>query len=65
MTLELTPVETQELRDSLGSYLSELRTEIVHTDSYDYRQGLKARKAVLGGLLARLDADAATGSQSS
>ena len=55
MTLELTRAEVDELRGALGSYLSELRMEIADTDSYDYRQGLKARRTVLSGVLARLD----------
>jgi len=55
MTLELTRAETDELQGALGSYLSELRMEIADTDSYDYRQGLKARRTVLSGVLARLD----------
>jgi hypothetical protein len=54
MTLELTTAEADELQRALGSYVSELRMEIADTDSYDYRQGLKARKAVLSGVLARL-----------
>jgi hypothetical protein len=55
MTLELTRAEADELQGALGSYLSELRMEIADTDSYDYRQGLKARRTVLSGVLAKLD----------
>ena len=29
--------------------------EIAGTDSYDYRQGLKTRRTLLGGVLTRLD----------
>jgi hypothetical protein len=54
MTLELSHAETEELQHALGGYLSELRMEIADTDSYDYRQNLKARKAVLNGILAKL-----------
>ncbi len=54
MTLELSQVETEELQHALGGYLSELRMEIADTDSYDYRQNLKARKGVLSGVLAKL-----------
>lgn len=55
MTLELTRAEADELQGALGSYLSEPPLEITDTDSYDYRQGLKARRAVLSGVVARLD----------
>jgi hypothetical protein len=57
MTLELTPTEAEQLQQALGSYLSELRMEIADTDSYDYRQGLKAKKATLSDVLARLEGD--------
>ena len=33
--------------EALESYLSDLRMEIADTDSYDFRQGLKRRKATL------------------
>jgi hypothetical protein len=56
MNLELTRTEAHELYGALGSYLSELRMEIADTDSYDYRQDLKARRTVLSGVLARLEA---------
>jgi len=45
--LELTDEETVVLRDALESYLSDLRYEIANTDSQDFRNGLKRRKAVL------------------
>jgi hypothetical protein len=54
MRLELTTAEAAELHQALGSYLSELRMEIADTDSYDYRQGLKARRSVLSSVLAKL-----------
>ncbi len=54
MTLELSHAETEQLQHALGGYLSELRMEIADTDSYDYRQNLKARKSVLNGILAKL-----------
>jgi hypothetical protein len=53
MTLELTPTEAAELHRALESYLSDLRMEIAGTDSWDFRQALKERKAVLGQLLER------------
>ena len=54
MTLELSRAETEELQHALDGYLSELRMEIADTDSYDYRQNLKAQKGVLNGILAKL-----------
>ena len=54
MTLELNQTETEELQHALGGYLSELRMEIADTDSYDFRQNLKARKVVLSGILTKL-----------
>jgi hypothetical protein len=62
MTLELTRREAVTRREAgelvkvLESYLSELRMEIVGTDSWDYRQGLKERKVVLNQLLQRVQA---------
>ena len=45
--LALKPTEAEVLRMVLESYLSDLRMEIANTDSMDYREKLKARKAVL------------------
>ena len=45
--LALTPDETEMLGDVLASELSDLRMEISHTDSMDYRDMLKTRKRVL------------------
>jgi hypothetical protein len=55
MTLELAPVEAEELQRALGRYLEELRMEIADTDSHDYRQGLKAERTVLSRVLKRLE----------
>ena len=49
--LELTPTDAEILRTALESYLSDLRMEIADTDSMDYREGLKAQKAVLRRVL--------------
>lgn len=54
--IDLTPEEQGELRTALESYLSDLRMEIADTDSYDFRVGLKARKAALEKVLAALGA---------
>lgn len=45
--LELTPDDAEILRAALESYLSDLRVEIVHTDSRDFREGLKRQQAAL------------------
>jgi len=45
--LDLTDKETAILDAALESYLSDLRYEIGNTDSLDYRNMLKERKAVL------------------
>lgn len=45
--LQLEPTEAEILRMVLESYLSDLRMEIADTDSMDYREKLKERKAVL------------------
>ena len=52
--LILTAQERDELRLALGTYISEMHTEIVHTDRYEFRQELKARRALLQGVLNRL-----------
>ena len=45
--LDLTAAERDTLIEVLDVYLSDLRVEISDTDSLDFRQGLKERKAVL------------------
>jgi hypothetical protein len=45
--IELDPEEREILAVVLDSYLSDLRMEISHTDSADYREMLKQRKAVV------------------
>lgn len=53
--IDLTPDEQSELRTALESYLSDLRMEIADTDSYDFRAGLKKRKAALEKVLGELE----------
>jgi hypothetical protein len=45
--LDLIPAEAEVLRVALESYLSDLRMEIADTDSMDFRERLKEKKAVL------------------
>lgn len=47
MRVDLTGEERQILRTVLESYLSDLRMEIANTDSKDFREMLKERKAVV------------------
>ena len=54
--LELAENELQALREALQSFLSELRTEVSHTDRQAYRQQLREQEDVLKGVLARLAA---------
>jgi hypothetical protein len=52
--IELSADEAEELSGILENYLSDLRMEIVDTDSQDFRQGLKKRKELLSRLVDQL-----------
>jgi hypothetical protein len=52
--LELDEREVELLREVCREALSELRAEIVRTESIDFRSALKAREDVLKSLLSRL-----------
>lgn len=52
--LELNETEKQALAEALKSFLSELRTEVSHTDRQAYRKQLKDQEEVLKGVMARL-----------
>jgi len=54
--LAMTPEDAEEVRLVLESFLVDLRTEIAHTDRYEFRETLKARRAVLQGVFRRLSA---------
>ena len=47
ISLDLSKEESTILVDVLASYLSDLRMEIADTDSMDFREQLKQRKAVI------------------
>ena len=47
LIVDLNQEEQEVLRIVLESYLSDLRMEISHTDSWDFREHLKERKAVI------------------
>ena len=53
-TLVLTAQERNELRLALRTYVTDLHMEIAHTDRYEFREELKARRAVLEEVLRRL-----------
>ncbi len=55
ITLALSEEEAHTLHDVLKSYLSDLHTEISHTDSRSFRDGLKKVETFLKGLLPRLE----------
>ena len=52
--MELNEEESEVLRLVLEDYLSELRMEIAHTDSMDFREALKEREELLKRLIAQL-----------
>ncbi len=54
--IELSAQEAEELSGILEDYLSDLRMEIVDTDSADFREGLKKRKELLGRVVDQLKA---------
>ena len=54
--LAVTPEEAEEVRHVLENSLADLHLEIAHTDRYEFREILKARRAVLQGVLRRLGA---------
>jgi uncharacterized protein (DUF58 family) len=54
--LAWTPQEAEEVRLALESSLADLSLEIRHTDRYEFREALKARRAVLQEALRRLNA---------
>jgi len=54
--LNLTEDEVTVLRDVVRDYLSELHTEISHTDDRDFKAALKRRQGILQGVLEKLDA---------
>ncbi len=54
MNLDLTQEDVAILRDVIRSYLSELHDEIVHTENFEFREGLQERQRRLQELLERL-----------
>lgn len=56
MQLELNAEEHEVLTQILDNYLSDLRMEIVDTDSTDFKNNLRHRKAVIVKVLEALRA---------
>lgn len=55
MQLELAPAEVQLLRESLLSYVTELRRELAGTDDRDLQRLLARREEFLSDMLRRLE----------
>ena len=49
--LELDAQAKKVLMETLGSYLSDLSSEIADTDRFEFREELKARRDTLNGIL--------------
>jgi hypothetical protein len=56
MQLEVTDAERQILAEILTNALSNLKDEIYHTETYDYKEELKVRESTLIGLLGKVQA---------
>jgi hypothetical protein len=56
--VELTTEEAEKLHEILDNYLSDLRMEIVDTESHDFRAMLKKRKVFIQRLLEQLEPQA-------
>ncbi len=56
MTLDFSEQERELLVEVLKSECNSLLDELHHTDSYDYRQGLKHKLETLKGIRARVEA---------
>jgi hypothetical protein len=52
--IELSTTEAEILRETLASFLSDLKTERVHTDNRALRGELKGKESVLEDLVKRL-----------
>jgi uncharacterized UPF0160 family protein len=54
--IELTESETTTLCDVVQNYLSELHSEISHTDDRDFKDALRRRQELLQSVLDKLGA---------
>lgn len=53
--LHLEPEESSVLAQVLRNYLSDLRMEIVSTESHDMREDLKREEAIIKGIIEHLE----------
>lgn len=60
MEVHLTPNEAEALQHVLNTYCGDLRMEIADTDNAEYRRGLRDERAVLEGIMAKLQHAAAS-----
>jgi len=61
VTLTLEPREAEVLKRVLAGYLGDLRMEVSGTDSYEYREDLKADELAIKGVLMKLGVERAFG----
>lgn len=54
MTLELTEAEAQLLAEILDRDFRDLKDEIHRTETYDYKEALKVREALMVNMLTKL-----------
>ncbi len=55
MKIELNNKERETLSEALQSYLSDLTSEIAHTDDRDFRDNLKDKRTTLEKIAERLE----------
>lgn len=60
LQIQLSTEEALLLREILESYLGDLRGEVHHTDSFEYREALKHEEAALKRPLQQLQPDMAS-----
>ncbi len=56
--LQLTSEEAEVLRDLLHHGISEMDTEILHTDTHSFKEMLKRRRVVLEQVMSKLSEQA-------
>jgi hypothetical protein len=54
ITLKLAPEELKVLEETIERSVSDLRMEVGHTDSHEFKERLKDRKTVLDHLLEKV-----------
>ncbi len=54
MQLDLTDAEQELLANLLDNAMRDLKEEIYHTETYDYKEQLKEREALMVGLLTKV-----------